>query len=177
MDMVYNIFNNLLYGATDIYYTIYELLQSNYNNYIAKDTVKYDFKNNTIIDTHNNIETSVLTTLTNKDYIVRFFCNNTHDGEMIPDKQIMYFGFTDQNGSEVDLTDLINTFFIPNAILDFSKKNMYKWRNIINHAKNITINDHTITWTIITNDGDIHDLPYFKIIYNNNKKIEILPIE
>ena len=149
---------------------------------MVKETILYDFKNNKVVDDIPNSDVSVLTTITKKDYSVRHFGNNKYDGQTLPEKLIMYFGYVDKKGNEIDITDLINSFFIPDATLDFSQKNIYKWINIINHSMNnnnklnVNTDETPIEWSIITNEGDMHDLFYFKLTYTLSNKLDIIQI-
>ena len=174
MDYMYDTFSGFMFNILDVYYTLSETINRNYNKYFVRDMMYYCYNHNKLYAVAPE-GTNHLVIHTNEDIVTRFFGNYVnHTPALKPTNLVVYFGLIDVNDNEIDLTDLLNTFCIPNVSLDFTKEHYAKWINIINHTQKISVGTFH-RWSIITSDGDIYELPEFTLTISDESVLTLLP--
>ena len=174
MDYMYDIVSNIAFLIIDVYYTISETVHKNYNKYFVRDKLYYCYNNNKVYHTAPE-GTNHIVIHTDETIITRFFGNyTTHTSDIKPKNLIVYFGIVDNSANEIDLTDLLNSFCIPTASLDFTKDQHTKWFNIIKQSHTLDT-DNFMNWSIITADGEIYELSEFSLKISSESMLKILP--
>ena len=174
MDYIYDTVSNIAFRIIDVYYTISETVYKKYNKYFVHDKIYYCYNNNTQHYAAPEGENHIVIH-TNESTITRFFGNYAmYTPDIKPKNLIVYFGIVDTDMNEIDLTDLLNSFCIPNASLDFAKDHHVKWFNIIKQSGTVDT-DAFLNWSVITADGEIYELPEFSLKISGESKLTLLP--
>ena len=75
---------------------------------------------------------------------------------------------TDLLVSELDVTDYLNTFILPNNTLQFGKEYSFIWKYLLNDIVNRNLEDLTIEWCLVDNEANYYKYNNFKLVTNLN---------
>ena len=75
---------------------------------------------------------------------------------------------TDLLVSELDVTDYLNTFILPNNTLQFGKEYSFIWKYLLNDIVNRNLEDLTIEWCLVDNEANYYKYKNFKLVTNLN---------
>ena len=75
---------------------------------------------------------------------------------------------TDLLVSELDVTDYLNTFIVPNNTLQFGKEYSFIWKYLLTDIVNRNLEDLTIEWCLVDNEANYYKYNNFKLVTNLN---------
>ena len=75
---------------------------------------------------------------------------------------------TDLLVSELDVTDYLNTFIVPNNTLQFGNEYSFIWTYLLNDIVNQNLEDLTIEWCLVDNEANYYKYKNFKLVTNLN---------
>ena len=75
---------------------------------------------------------------------------------------------TDLLVSELDVTDYLNTFIVPNNTLQFGNEYSFIWTYLLTDIVNQNLEDLTIEWCLVDNEANYYKYNNFKLVTNLN---------
>ena len=75
---------------------------------------------------------------------------------------------TDLLVSELDVTDYLNTFIVPNNTLQFGNEYSFIWTYLLTDIVNQNLEDLTIEWCLVDNEANYYKYKNFKLVTNLN---------